>query len=60
MDFFKSISVRKENDTIEIKVRDSTYTPYFHGTARVNNRKEMRKLMEDLKNKGIELDSGFI
>ncbi|KKN76054.1 hypothetical protein LCGC14_0374440 [marine sediment metagenome] len=49
----KGISIRKEGDIIEVKLRDSSFVPFFVTKARINDKKDMLRLKEDLRNKGI-------
>ena len=49
----KGISIRKEGDIIEVKLSDATYTPFFKSEARMNDRRDMQRLKEELRQKGV-------
>ena len=52
---FRSASVHQRGDFIKVKLMDNTYKVYFEGKANINNPKEMEKLKEDLRHKGVPL-----
>lgn len=55
------ISIReRERDKIEVKLRDESYSVYFKGVAEIKNPKQMRRLMEDLRRKGVEFRSSWL
>lgn len=43
-------------DVIEIRLKDITLNVYFKGIAHINNKKEMSRLIEDLRQKGVTFD----
>ncbi len=46
-----------ENDIIEIKVFDFSHTLFFKGSAKINNKKEIKQLNNDLDHKvGLSLN----
>ena len=46
-------------DTIEVRIRDS-YGAYYHkAKALINNKKQMKALIEDLRNKGVNFPVGW-
>lgn len=48
-------SIRSKGEKIEVKLFDTSYSPFFKQKANLNNRKEMKQLMDDLKDKGVNL-----
>ena len=47
-----------ENDIIEIKVFDYSHILLFKGTAKINNKKEVKQLNSDLNHKvGLSLNN---
>ena len=46
-------------DIIEVRLKDITLNIYFKATAHISNRKEMAKLMEDLKQKGVTFEADW-
>ncbi len=49
----KGISINRTGDIIEVKLRDSNFDVFFKGTARAGHRKDMDRLLTDLKEKGF-------
>jgi len=45
----------EKGDILEVKLSDTAYNPYFRAKVHIKNRKEMKQLIEDLKNKGVNL-----
>ena len=46
-------------DTIEVRIRD-TYGEYYHkAKALINSKKQMKALIEDLRNKGVTFPVGW-
>lgn len=57
------ISVRKcrdDSEKIEVILRDESWQPYFKGTANLKSPREMKQLVEDLRNKGVTFPSGWL
>ena len=54
--FIEGFSVRADSDKIEVILRDSTWKPYYKGYANIKNKREMKQLFQDMKDKGIDLD----
>lgn len=52
---FKRISLRKEGDILEVRLRDSGFKKFFEGKAQVENKREMEELRAKLRNKGVPL-----
>lgn len=50
-----TVKARKDSDKIEVIIRDESWTPYFKGSANLKSKKEMKQLLEDLKDKGVDL-----
>lgn len=46
-------------DVIEVRLKDVTLTTYFRAEAHINNKKQMARLIEDLKQKGVTFDSDW-
>ena len=55
----KKVSCKIRGDLIEVKLIDNTYSTYFKASAHINKSKEMRQLIEDLKEKGVSFESGW-
>ena len=49
----KKVSHKIRGDLLEVKLVDITFSTYFKGSAHINNPKEMRQLIESLKEKGV-------
>lgn len=43
------------SDVLQVKLMDSNFNVYFEGRANINNPKEMAKLVQDLRMKGVKL-----
>ncbi len=56
---FRSLNVRKNGDILEVKLSDSNYNRYHKDKARINDTKEMKKLMLGLKEKGVNFPKEF-
>jgi len=46
-------------DMIEVKLKDTSLMPYFKAVAHINNKKEMIKLFNDLKEKGVNIPTSW-
>jgi len=46
-------------DTLEVKLLDSSFTPYFKSSAHTSSNKEMEKLLQELKEKGVTFPSNW-
>lgn len=44
-------------DVIEVRLKDITLTVYFKQQAHINNEREMAKLIDDLREKGVVFPS---
>lgn len=51
----KQYSVRKEGESVVVSVIDELNRTLFKGSAKLNDKKGMARLAEDLDNKGINL-----
>ncbi len=51
----KQYSVRKYGESIIVSVVDELNRTLFKGSAKINDKKGMRRLIEDLDNKGVNL-----
>lgn len=51
----KGISLKRDSDIIEIKLRDNAYKKYYEGKANINDKKQMIKLLKELEEKGVDL-----
>ena len=58
--FLGNTTVRKSQDRVEVILRDQFYNPIYKGKAEVGNKTEMRKLIDDLKLKGVEFKEAWI
>ena len=57
----RTISFKRTGDDIlEVKLSDSNYNPYHKDKARINDRKDMLRLMIDLKQKGVNFPEGWL
>ena len=45
----------QHSDIIEIRIYDSTYQIFYKGSAKIKDKKEMNRLFEEIKTKGINL-----
>ncbi len=52
---FKSIRLSGSGDVIKVKLIDTTFKVYFKSKANINNEKEMERLRQDLRDKGVSL-----
>ncbi len=52
---FRNITASRSGDIIKVKLIDTTYKVYFKSKANINNEKEMEKLKQDLRDKGVPL-----
>jgi len=52
---FRRISVNRTGDIIKVKLVDNYFKIYFKGKANINNPKEMERLKEELRQKGVSL-----
>jgi len=59
MAFFKKVKVGIRGDMIEVKLFDNNYRQYYKGTAQIGNLKEMRQLIDDLRDKGVTFSSSW-
>jgi hypothetical protein len=50
---------KTHGDTIEIRLKDITLNIYFKGVAHINSKKEMYRLVEDLRQKGVTFDTSW-
>ena len=51
----KKISYKKRKGTIEIKLYDGHYNLMYSSKANIGNQKEMNRIRNDLKAKGVNL-----
>lgn len=51
----KHTTFERHGDIIEVVIRDSSFTKIFEKEASVHNRKELEKLLYELKSKGVDL-----
>ena len=51
----KHISFDRHGDKIEVIIRDSSFKKIYQKEANTGSRKELELLLEDLKNKGVDL-----
>lgn len=51
----KKVSIQYNQDIIEVRLIDNSFIVYFKQKSNINNRKQMEQLMEDLKDKGVNL-----
>lgn len=56
---FRKIKVGVRGDVIEVKLFDHSYRPFYKGTAHTGNLKEMKQLMNDLREKGVSFSSSW-
>jgi len=49
----RQLNFAKRGDVIEAKLKDSAFNTYFKQKAQISNPKEMKELMEALKQKGV-------
>jgi len=56
---FKKHTFEDRGDTLEAKLRDAMGNYYYKGKALINNPKQMKILMSDLKRKGISFSSDW-
>ena len=55
----KTISHKVRGDLLEVKLLDNTLTVYFKCSAHINNKKEMKQLIDDLNEKGVSFKRGW-
>ena len=46
-------------DKIEVRLVDNTYNTYFKAEAHINHPKEMKKLIDDLRLKGVKFNEDW-
>lgn len=51
----KNIKFDKFGDTIEVIIRDPNFSKIFKKQVSINNKKELEILLNDLRNKGVDL-----
>ena len=52
---FNGISIHSKGDVIKVKIVDTSYNIYFKGQADINNPEQMKKLKEELREKGVPI-----
>lgn len=57
--FFKKTAFEDRGDTLEARIRDYMGNYYFKGKALIRDEKQMRRLLEDLRAKGVVLPAGW-
>lgn len=50
---YRNLSVKRNGDILEVKLRDSSFNPYFSRNVRINDKKKIKELVEDLQDKGV-------
>ncbi len=55
----KNTSFGDRGDTLEVKLRDADSNYYYKGNALVSDKKQMKQLIDDLRQKGVRLPSGW-
>jgi len=55
----KHHTFKERGDTLEAKLRDTMGNYYYKGRALINNPKQMKSLMSDLKKKSISFSSDW-
>ena len=51
---FKQLNYLKAgSDEMEVRLRDSSFDTYFRAKVEIANKKQMKKLMDDLRAKGV-------
>ncbi len=43
-------------DILEVIIRDSSYTPYFKASAPLRDKKKVKKLLDELRDKGVSFN----
>ncbi len=60
-DRLTSLTFRQSSDDIlEIKLSDGNYNPYHRDKAHINDKKDMLRLMIQLKKKGVSFPKGWL
>ena len=52
-ELLRKLSFIRSGDTLETKLMDSSYKTYFKEKTDINNKQQMKKLVESLKSKGV-------
>lgn len=53
----KSNKIR--GDILEVRLLDSSFTPFYKGKAHINSNREMIELMNELKEKGVTFSTSW-
>ncbi len=51
----KCVKFNTNGDKLEVIIRDSSFKKIFQTEVNISNKKEIEGLLEDLKNKGVDL-----
>jgi len=57
---FRNISYSQSKDRLQVILRDDSFRPYFKREVKISDRKAMKSLMLDLKDKGVNFPADFI
>lgn len=52
-------SFENAGDTLEVKIRDAMGNYYYKGRAVIAHKKQMKRLIDDLREKGVTFSSGW-
>lgn len=52
---FGGISIRRDSDILEVRIRDLYFNRFYEGKANINDPKDMKRLISELKDKGVPL-----
>lgn len=52
-----SMNYKRDGDILEVKLSDANYNPYYKKKVRITDKKQMRELIKELREKGVNFPS---